>query len=40
MLDITHNFYGHGEYSVQYMGDDYIFATEEQAQKFVDGLDK
>lgn len=40
MADITYNFYGHGEYSVQYMGDDYIFTTEEEAQKFIGSLDK
>ena len=40
MLDITYDFYGRGEYSVQHMGDDYIFTTEEEAQKFIDNLDK
>lgn len=40
MVDITHNFYGRGEYSVQYMGDDYIFATEAEAQNFINNLDR
>ena len=39
-VDIMYNFYGEGEYSVQYCGDDYIFKTEKEAEKFIDSLDK
>lgn len=33
---IDKDFYGNGEYSVQFQGDDYIFETEEEAKKFID----
>ena len=39
-MDIMYNFYGEGEYSVQYCGDDYIFKTEKEAEIFIDSLDK
>lgn len=35
---IEKNFYGNGEYSVQYAGDDFIFASEEDAKKFIDEM--
>ena len=35
-VDIMYNFYGEGEYSVQYCGDDYVFKTEKEAEKFID----
>lgn len=35
-MDITYNFYGRGEYTVQYMGDDIFFATEEEAKQFIE----
>ena len=33
---IEYNFYGQGEYSVQYCGDDFIFNTLEEAKVFID----
>lgn len=33
---ISHNFYGNGEYSVQFEGDDILFDTEEDAKAFID----
>ena len=36
---IDYNFYGQGEYTVQYCGDDIFFNTKEDAKKFIDGLD-
>lgn len=35
---IEYNFYGHGEYTVQYCGDDIEFQTEEEAKAFIDTL--
>lgn len=35
---IEFNFYGNSEYSVQYCGDDVIFATQEDAEKFIDEI--
>ena len=35
---ITFNFYGHGEYTVQYDGDDVIFTTAHEAREFIDGV--
>lgn len=35
-LCIEHNIYGTGEYSVQFCGDDVIFATEAEAREFID----
>lgn len=37
---IEYNFYGQGEYSVFYMGDDLIFNSVKEAKKFIDSLDK
>ena len=34
--DITYNFYGMNEYTVQYCGDDFMFDTKEEAEKFID----
>ena len=31
-----YNFYGQGEYTVQYCGDDVMFKTEEEVRKFID----
>lgn len=36
--DIEHNFYGKGEYTVQYQGDDVWFKTEQEAKKFIDEI--
>lgn len=36
---IERNIYGHGEYSVEYCGDDVIFDTEEQAKAFIDEVE-
>lgn len=33
---IEYNFYGEGEYSVQYCGDDVVFNTEQEAKDFID----
>ena len=33
---IEKDFYGEGEFSVQFCGDDIIFQTEEEAIKFID----
>lgn len=35
---IEFNFYGCGEYSVQYCGDDIEFQTEEDAKRFIDSI--
>lgn len=35
---IDYNLYGHGEYSVQYAGDDVIFPTIEKAREFIDDV--
>ena len=35
---ITFNFYGGGEYSVQYCGDDVEFYTLQDAEKFIDSI--
>ena len=35
---IEYNFYGLGEYSVQYCGDDLMFNTEEEAKAFIDSI--
>ena len=37
---IEFNFYGLGEYSVQYCGDDIIFKTKEEAKVFIDDITK
>lgn len=37
---IEYNFYGEGEYSVQYCGDDVIFRTEDEAKAFIDEITK
>lgn len=39
-MDITYNFYGRGEYTVQYMGDDIFFDTEEEAKQFIEEIEK
>lgn len=36
--DIEYNFYGKGEYTVQYQGDDVWFKTEQEAKKFIDEI--
>ena len=36
---ITFNFYGKGEYTVQYCGDDVVFDTEEEAKEFIDKIE-
>lgn len=33
---ITFNFYGRGEYTVQYCGDDVMFNTVEDAKEYID----
>lgn len=33
---IERDFYGHGEVTVQYCGDDIVFASEEEARLFID----
>lgn len=35
---IDYNLYGNGEYSVQYLGDDVMFDSEEEAKEFIDTL--
>ena len=35
---IEFNFYGQGEYSVQYCGDDIIFNSTTEAKKFIDEI--
>ena len=35
---IEHDFYGEGEYSVQYCGDDVIFDTQYEAERFIDEI--
>lgn len=35
---IEYNFYGLGEYSVQYCGDDCMFTTEAEAKAFIDEI--
>lgn len=34
--DIEYNLYGQNEYTVQYMGDDFFFKTEKEAEEFID----
>lgn len=34
-MNIAYNFYGRGEYTVQYMGDDIFFDSEEEAKQFI-----
>ena len=35
---IEQNFYGMGEFSVRYCGDDVLFETEEEAKAFIDEI--
>ena len=35
---IEYNFYGRGEYSVQYCGDDLMFRTADEARAFIDSV--
>ena len=35
---IEFNFYGNGEYTVQFCGDDLVFGTEAEAKSFIDTL--
>ena len=35
---IEHNFYGRGEYTVQYCGDDIVFCTEQEVKAFIDSI--
>lgn len=35
---IDYNFYGMGEYTVQYCSDDLIFDTVDQAKEFIDSI--
>ena len=37
---IEYNLYGAGEYTVQYCGDDVVFRTAEEAEKFIDEISK
>lgn len=37
---IEYNFYGEGEYSVQYCGDDLMFGSADEARKFIDSIDE
>ncbi len=37
---IDFNVYGQQEYSVQVAGDDFIFATLDEAKKFIDSMDR
>lgn len=37
---IDYDFYGDGEYTVQYLGDDVVFQTEEEAKEFIDSLNE
>ncbi len=37
--DITYNFYGRGEYTVHYCGDDLWFMTEKEAMEFIDSVE-
>lgn len=37
---IEYNFYGRNEYSVQYCGDDLVFNTKEEAQRFIDSIER
>lgn len=36
--EISYNFYGTKEYSVQYCGDDVIFNSAEEAMEFIDEI--
>ena len=36
--DISYNFYGRGEYTVQYCGDDVLFHSEDDAKAFIDRI--
>lgn len=35
---VEYDFYGTGEYSVQYCGDDVIFPTAKEAREFIDEI--
>lgn len=35
---IDYNFYGRGEYTVQFCGDDILFQTLEEAKQFIDEM--
>lgn len=35
---IVQNFFGNGEYAVQYCGDNIVFKTEDEAMKFIDSV--
>lgn len=35
---VDYDIYGHGEYSVQYDGDDIMFKSFDEAKKFIDSL--
>lgn len=37
---IAQNFYGNGEYTVQYNGDDVVFDTLEEAKAFIDEMER
>ena len=37
-IAITYNFYGNGEYTVQYCGDDLVFLSLDEAKKAIDEL--
>ena len=37
--EISYNFYGNGEYTVFYDGDDVWFRSEKAAKDFIDGID-
>lgn len=38
--DIEYNFYGWGEYSVNYLGDDVIFKTKKEAEDFIKEIEQ
>lgn len=37
--DITYNFYGNNEYTVEFCGDDVVFTTEAEAKAFIDQIE-
>lgn len=39
-MNVEYNFYNDGKYTVQYMGDDLFFDTEEEAKKFIKEMEE
>ena len=35
---IEYNFFGEHEYTVQYLGDDLVFTSEDEARAFIDAI--